>query len=75
MHFQALLFSTFLFTFTMGCGSNPTVTGDVLCLGDPPLPSFRNFNAAGGGLADNAKHSTDASPHECKFPELSPVSW
>ncbi|MCA9593218.1 MAG: right-handed parallel beta-helix repeat-containing protein [Myxococcales bacterium] len=54
---------------------NGTVTGDVLCLGDPPLPSFRNFNAAGGGLADNAKHSTDASPHECKFPELSPVSW
>lgn len=54
---------------------DPAVTGDALCLGDPPLPSFRNINAAGGGITSNDKHTTDATPHQCKLPELPPLSW
>lgn len=50
------------------------VTDPMLCLGDAPLPSFRNLHAP-GGLVDNAAHTTDATPHQCKLPELPSVSW
>ncbi len=50
------------------------VTEPMLCLGDPPLPSFRNIHAP-GGIVDNTVHTTDAAPHQCKLPELPALSW
>lgn len=50
------------------------VTEPMLCLGDSPLPSFRNMHAP-GGLLDNKAHTTDAAPHQCKLPEVPGVTW
>lgn len=49
-------------------------TDPALCLGDPPLPSFRDFKAP-AGLLNQALHSTDATAHQCKLPELPTLSW
>jgi parallel beta-helix repeat protein len=54
---------------------DPAATLQPLCLGNAPLPSFRNLNADDGGLLDPAKHTTDATPHECTITELPGVSW
>jgi hypothetical protein len=50
-------------------------TDPALCLGDPPLPSFRNFHASDGGITDKTVHTTDATPYQCKLPDLPPLSW
>ncbi len=49
-------------------------TDPALCLGDPPLPSFLDF-AAPDGLTDPTKHSKDATPYQCKLPDLPALSW
>lgn len=50
------------------------VTDPMLCLGDPPLPSFRNLHAP-GGLLNPAQHTTDATPHQCTLAALPAVTW
>ncbi|MEZ4224860.1 MAG: parallel beta-helix domain-containing protein [Polyangiaceae bacterium] len=53
----------------------PNLTGNNFCLGPPPHPSFRNFQAASGGLADNAVHTTDSTPHACGHTPLPSVTF
>jgi parallel beta-helix repeat protein len=52
----------------------PTATEPALCLGQPPLPSFRNIHAP-EGLSDNAAHTTDPTPYQCELLDLLPLSW
>jgi parallel beta-helix repeat protein len=47
---------------------------DTLCLGDPPLPTFRNIHAP-DGLLNKSLHTTDTTGLDCKLTELPSVSW
>ena len=51
-----------------------TVTDGTLCLGDGTPPSYRNIHAP-AGLVNPGAHTTDATPHQCKLPELPTLSW
>ncbi len=56
-------------------GFEGTGTGEKLCLGAKPHPTFRNLQAPLGGIADNKFHTTDSTPHECTLTPLSAVSF